>query len=201
MTILMMITAEQATAYGTMLGIFLVAVLNQYNAYKAKKTAEAVSAALLGSDAAKGKKLDEIHTLVNSGMTEQLRTVMLMSRRIAEATHDPDDVATADQAQVKYQDHLEGQARADANAFDLQVAFESGIAHERARMSGTPPPPPPPVSAIYAKPLIMPNAPDASVRTPESKQPPASPVYMPPLTKETMLPPSGPPELLPPFNK
>jgi poly-D-alanine transfer protein DltD len=55
------------------------------------------------------RKQEEIHTLVNSNMTEQKRLVMIATRRLAEKTKDKSDVEEARLAKQVYEAQLKNQ--------------------------------------------------------------------------------------------
>ena len=87
-------TTDQAANYGTLVGVFLVAVFAQWNARKAQKTASEAKS-----------KTDEIHTLVNGGRTQDLTNLFALTQRIADITQDPRDAAARDLAAVNLQAH------------------------------------------------------------------------------------------------
>lgn len=60
------------------------------------------------------KKLDSIHTLVNSSMGKQLAIAASLSRRIALLTGKPEDNASADEAERLLKDHEGKQAIVDS---------------------------------------------------------------------------------------
>jgi len=49
-------------------------------------------------------KIEEVHGLVNSAMTEQKRITAMFAARVADATKDPKDIALAQEAQKIYDD-------------------------------------------------------------------------------------------------
>jgi hypothetical protein len=82
-----MMTLAEAANYGTLAGAFAIGFYMKWNASR------------------QNKKLNEIHTLVNSDMSRQLRTVMIMSQRLASASKDPEDIRVAEQAKKDFDDH------------------------------------------------------------------------------------------------
>jgi hypothetical protein len=59
------------------------------------------------------KTTENVHTLVNSAMSNQLKIAAVALRRVAELTKHPDDVAAADLAEQSYHDHEKKQAIID----------------------------------------------------------------------------------------
>lgn len=53
------------------------------------------------------KKITVVHDLVNSAMTEQKRLAAMFARRAADSTHDPKDIALAEEAEAAYQRALQ----------------------------------------------------------------------------------------------
>ncbi len=100
-----MLSRDDVSTWGTLLGIFLVAVVQQFSIRRNRANATTIREHLLETDERKNKKLDEIHTLVNSGMGKQLQLAMNLSRRIAELTHDPEDLRVAERATSDYNDY------------------------------------------------------------------------------------------------
>ena len=100
-------TSSQVANWGTLAAIFVLAFLNEFGRRRA-------ASLLLKADAVKTKKLDEIHVLVNSAMGKALRANMLSSRRVAELTKTPADIAVADQAEHDYKDHMAKQGAIDS---------------------------------------------------------------------------------------
>jgi len=98
-------TTEQVqafTGFGTMIGLIIVGIMNRLDARKQSKVS------------------NNIHTLVNSQMGNQLRVNMLQSRQIADMTTDPQRkkvaIDVADEAQRLYEDHQRKQAVVDSQA-------------------------------------------------------------------------------------
>jgi len=100
-----MLTTEQVTSYGTLLGVFLVAVAAQWNARAARLAANQVKTDLNTSNDEHAEKLSVIHDLVNGGMEQQLTNVVNLTKRIADITKDPNDIAANLQAQKELAEH------------------------------------------------------------------------------------------------
>src|SRR6185436_18888104 len=106
------VTVESVNAWtgiGTMIGVIVLGIMNKL----ASKRADIAS-----TDAATGlreaaKLAVDTHTLVNSNMGIQLRKSMLQSRRIAELTKEPVDIANADEDERLYLAHVERQRVVD----------------------------------------------------------------------------------------
>ena len=128
---LMILTQAQVESYGTLVGIFAVAVLQQWNAYQSRKHAKDVANKLELVNVAKARKVEDIHELVNSGMTEQLRLNMVMARRIADATNLPEDLQIADNAAEKWEAHRKANSALVQTAVREQVAFAAGVKAEQ----------------------------------------------------------------------
>lgn len=88
---------------GTGLGILFVAFMQVYMAWQARRMA-------VKQDA----KLEVVHTLVNSGMGEQLRIGMVSARTLANLQPSSENNEMAAQAEKKYLVHEASQAKADA---------------------------------------------------------------------------------------
>ena len=110
----MMLSRDDVSTWGTLLGIFLVAVVQQFSIRRNRANSTTIREHLLETDERKNKKLDEIHTLVNSGMGKQLELAMNLSRRIAELTKDPGDVLVAQRAANDYTDYLNREQKSNA---------------------------------------------------------------------------------------
>lgn len=92
-------TIETIQAYsgiGTLLGLVIVAVLNQLEARRSR---------LVQS---------KIHVLVNSNMSVQLRLNSYQARRIADMTKAPEDEAAAVEAKRLMAEHDEQQRKVDS---------------------------------------------------------------------------------------
>lgn len=61
------------------------------------------------------KKLNEIHTLVNARMSQQLKISAKALRALARLTNDPDDIAAADFAEQSLIEHEQKQDSIDKN--------------------------------------------------------------------------------------
>jgi hypothetical protein len=83
--------------------LFLITFMQQYNARKAKKERKANLAVV-----------EKVHTLVNSQMGSTLNVARLATKRTAEVTGHPSDVAVAQEAERAYQEHQKKQAEVDA---------------------------------------------------------------------------------------
>jgi ribose 1,5-bisphosphokinase PhnN len=59
-----------------------------------------------------GDKLDVIHSLVNSGMTNQMKLTAMALRRVAELSNNPRDLAIAETADKTLKEQEESQAKA-----------------------------------------------------------------------------------------
>ena len=128
--------APLASQYGTTIAIFVLAFLQQWNDYRAKKRQEEVvlkaaqvAESLKASDALKAQKIMEIHSLVNSDMGLQLKKVMLLTQQISDSlSTSGDNVAyqtakmAALSAKIDYEAHMEKQKTVDAS----KEAFEAG---------------------------------------------------------------------------
>lgn len=71
------------------------------------------------------RKLDAVHTLVNSNMGVQLRVGAVALRRVAELTKHPDDRAAAELAEKLLAEHETKQAKVDSR----EAASSPGQAH------------------------------------------------------------------------
>ncbi len=69
-------TTDQAANYGTLAGVFLVALFAQWNARKARQTASEAK-----------DRTTEIHNLVNGGRLQDLTKLVNLSKRLAEMTN------------------------------------------------------------------------------------------------------------------
>jgi len=127
----MILTQSQVESYGTLVGIFAVAVLQQWNAYQTRQHAKEVAAKLELVNVSKDRKLADIHQLVNSGMTEQLKLNAVMARRIANATGTIDDVVAATSAEERYHIHLQTNGNLVQTAEREKVAFAAGVKAEQ----------------------------------------------------------------------
>ena len=58
-----------------------------------------------------GRTMKEVHTLVNSGSTEQLRIGMVSAKALAAITKDPEHVLLAEIAEKKYNDSVKKQEK------------------------------------------------------------------------------------------
>jgi preprotein translocase subunit SecG len=86
---------------------------NKKRAKEAKDDTNTVAEALVNTDTKTTKKLDTIHTLVNSGMGIQLRISSAALRRIADLTGKDADVAIADEAERLTKEHENKQRHLD----------------------------------------------------------------------------------------
>ena len=107
-------------------GGVVVPIALAYLAYlqlRAKAEVQEVKHTLEESTSKTEKKLDSIektgeesHVLVNSNMGASLETIALLSRKVADETKLTADIAIADSAERKFQEHLERQAIVDAKS-------------------------------------------------------------------------------------
>ena len=128
---LMILTQSQVESYGTLVGIFAVAVLQQWSAYQRRQHDKEVAAKLELVNISKDRKLADIHQLVNSGMTEQLKLNAVMARRIANATGAVDDIVAATSAEERYNIHLQTNGNLAQTAVREKVAFAAGVKAEQ----------------------------------------------------------------------
>jgi hypothetical protein len=102
-------TTEDLKTYGTLAAVLASAFWFKWESLKLAskheiETAEATQQRMLTNvkvDEVK-QQADGIHQLVNSAMTEQKRFTAQFASRVAEITHDPKDIALADEAQKIY---------------------------------------------------------------------------------------------------
>ena len=80
---------------------------------------------------AKAQKVEDIHALVNSSMTEQLRANMVMARRVADMTNLPEDLAMANEAAEKWEAHRKANSALVQTAVREKVAFAAGVKAEQ----------------------------------------------------------------------
>jgi hypothetical protein len=85
---------EEASHYGTLAGVFLLALLAQWNAHKAKRTA----------GEAKVRSV-EIHNLVNGGRLNDLSKLVDLTQRIFDITKDPRDAHAHESAVKDFESH------------------------------------------------------------------------------------------------
>ena len=85
---------EEASNYGTLAGVFLLALLAQWNAHKAKRTARE----------AKVRSV-EIHKLVNGGRLNDLEKLVDLTQRIFDITQDPRDAQAHESAVKDFEAH------------------------------------------------------------------------------------------------
>jgi len=138
-----MTTTETAAQWGTLVGIFLVALMTQWHAWKSRKQANsAVEEARIYVNN-QTQRMRELHGLVNGAMGNALRTIMILSQDKAAATNHPTDVAAAEMSRQQYEDHMEKQRMADAN----RESYKAGQMDERnksalpsSKPSSKPPP-------------------------------------------------------------
>lgn len=97
---------EAALSIGTPVAVIVAAIIQGFDAAKIKRQ--------LARDAkAKEAQLADIHGLVNSAMSVQLKVNARLARRIAVLTADPGDVTAAVEAETAARDHDAAQAEAD----------------------------------------------------------------------------------------
>jgi hypothetical protein len=80
---------------------------------RVSKRAQAVQDQLEENNRQRNRQLTTIHTLVNSGMSEQKRINMLLAKRVAKMTGDPLDLKVAEDAERIYMEHEAKQAVVD----------------------------------------------------------------------------------------
>jgi len=124
-----MITTQQATEWGTLLGIFLVAFMTQWNARRARRIARSAVEEARGYVARQSQRMGEIHSLVNGAMGRALRTIMILAREKADVTQHPTDIAAAEQAERDYDEHMIRQRLTEQS----QISFKAGQESERAK--------------------------------------------------------------------
>lgn len=121
-----MIRTDAVAEWGTLLGVALVAFLNQWNARRTRLHTSEVWRAVsnnetgrLASFASNANKLDDlkiitgqIHALVNSAMAEQLRLNMVIAQRLASLTKEDGDIVAAAESLKKYDDYMAKEAMA-----------------------------------------------------------------------------------------
>jgi hypothetical protein len=100
-------TIEQWATILTPLAVFVVLVMQRFNAVKVRS---ALKEATIKSD----DKLAEIHGLVNGNLLTSKRTDMLQAQRIADLTKDDADHVLASAAQRAYEDALARQRRVES---------------------------------------------------------------------------------------
>ena len=93
------------------------------NAETAAAEREEVKKTLADNGDVSNKKLDDIHTLVNSNMSIQLRISALALRRVADLTKDPRDADAADEAEKGFHEHEAKQRIVDQGK---KIAPETG---------------------------------------------------------------------------
>jgi|SRR5688572_10175863 len=97
---------ESVIAIGTPIAVITAAIIQGCDMAKLKrKTAEAA--------VVNDKKLNEIHGLVNSAMSVQLKITAVLARRLAGLTKDPADVKAAEDAEAASVEHDTKQAQLD----------------------------------------------------------------------------------------
>jgi hypothetical protein len=99
-------TTEQMTFWkevGAAAAIAFIAFMQQWNARRAKKERRANATVV-----------EKVHTLVNSQMGATLNVARLATKRTAEVTKHPSDLAVAEEAERAYQEHQKKQATVDA---------------------------------------------------------------------------------------
>ena len=116
-----MIAAIDASGWGVIIGavfLGLTQLTTLLLAYRrdAVKAAQVAIVAVKAEEVARtaDKKLDSIHTLVNSSMGRQLQMSAILSRRIALLTNKPEDKLAADEAEKLLKEHDEKQSSVDS---------------------------------------------------------------------------------------
>ncbi len=99
-------TADQAANYGSLLGVFLVALYTRWSGRSAKRTATEVKDTLAKSTAENLERLGQIHNLVNGDRLLLLERVASLSRRLAMLSDNAHDRAEAARADDIYQKEL-----------------------------------------------------------------------------------------------
>jgi len=122
-------TTEQAAQYGTLAGVFLVAVMTQWHAWRSRKQASSAVAEARGYVARQAQRMGEIHSLVNGAMARALRTIMILAKEKADITQHPTDIAAAEQAQRDYEEHDMKTRLAEAT----RESYNAGQMAERAK--------------------------------------------------------------------
>ena len=99
-------TNHEWLAFATPIAVIIAAIFQKLDARRVRST-------LTKETTKHNSKLDEIHNLVNGGMTDQKRIAMLQARRIADLTRDPKDVQLAEESQRVYEEHIFRMVRVD----------------------------------------------------------------------------------------
>jgi len=120
------VTLALYALYGSLAtGVFacLLALINNFGQRRAEKKAdivavkaEEVKEVLAKKAIATDEKLDSIHVLVNSDMGKEKLKVAKRSRRIADLTKDPLDIAIAEEDEAAYAKHQASQGVVDTAA-------------------------------------------------------------------------------------
>ena len=132
-----MTNTETAAQWGTLVGVFLVAVMTQWHAWKSRKQANSAVAEARGYVAKQTQRMGEIHSLVNGAMARALRTIMILAKEKADVTGHPTDIAAAEQAQRDYEEHDMKQRLAEAS----RESYKAGQDAERIKYLQTKYPP------------------------------------------------------------
>ncbi len=110
----MTLTDTTVETWGTLFGVFLVAVLTQYNAWRAKQATQTVGQKLEESTAQRNTALANIHALVNGNMAAKLQKLAELTAQLATVTQDPAHQLAAKSARDEYDNHLARQTAIDA---------------------------------------------------------------------------------------
>lgn len=108
-------TADQALQYGTLVGVFVVAIMAQIVAYRAKRQAEKEAAEAQKQRDEMKLKAEKTYHLMNSAKAAYLLDKLNDKKLIASLTkNDPGAVALMDEAKRIYDEHMAQQATLDA---------------------------------------------------------------------------------------
>lgn len=115
-------TIQAVSGLTTAVGVIIVALINKRAANQAARDgAKAVAAAenaAIAQDKTHGE-MRQVHRLVNSHLTEIMQDKKVALRRLANKTHDSEDIAAADKAEKQFADRMiaeKSQQDSDAKA-------------------------------------------------------------------------------------
>ena len=94
--------------------IFALGFLQQWNASRARKERKQNAVEAKQESKQNSVVIEKVHALVNSQMGATLNVARLATKRTAEVTGHPSDIAVAEEADRAYQEHQKKQATADA---------------------------------------------------------------------------------------
>jgi hypothetical protein len=128
-------TTEQIITFATPLALIIATIIQKMDILKAARDTKASEAKVLAhanrmeervverakevqehleeNNRQRNRQLTTIHTLVNSGMSEQKRINMLLAKRVAKMTGDALDLKVADDAERIYMEHEAKQSVVD----------------------------------------------------------------------------------------